>query len=133
MSYLNDLPLPDLRCREGDYDPVDFTLRNTDGTPVDLSSRVVELRLRAYRDPTVLKIYRSDASSPGIQAITINSPTLGAIQFTNPSSPADGGLVLSAERYHGYFAIYEAATPTARPKTVPQARELWIHMLPRFA
>lgn len=133
MTYFSDLPLPDIPVREGDADPIDFTLRQADGvTPVDLSNRIVELRLRAFRGDQAIKIYRSDSSTLGPTAIVITSPTLGAIQFTNPTSPTSDGLLASGERYRGYFAIYENSTPYVRPKTVPQPRDFWIEMLARL-
>lgn len=127
MTYFSTLPLPDLTLREGDADPRDFVLKQQDGvTPVDLTSRIVEFRLRAFRGDQTVRVYRSDGTGP---AITVTSPSGGAIQFTNPTTT---GLLASAERYRGYFAIYEAATPTTRPKTVPQPRDFWLAMLPRL-
>ena len=133
MSYFSTLPLPDLVIREGDADARDFTLKQSDGvTPVDLTNRVVELRLRGFRDSQIAKAFRSD-TTPGTPAIFITSPTTGGLRFTNPTTPSSAGLQAVAGRYCGYFAIYEAATPTVNPKTVPQPRDFWISMLARIA
>lgn len=128
MTYFSDLPLPDLTIREGDCDPRDFVLRQGDGiTPVDLTSRVVELRLRPYRGTQSVLTYRTNASSP---ALYVTSPTGGAVRLVPPAVAFDA----DAERYRGYFAIYEAAdTLYASPKTVPQPRDLWIEILPKVS
>ena len=133
MTYFSDLPLPDLTVREGDADPIDFTLKQADGTtPVNLTGCIVELRLRAVLGDQTTLIFRTDASTLGPTAILITSPTLGGIQFTNPTSPASAGLLALSERYRGYFAIYENAAPVTFPKTVPQPRDFWVAMLPRL-
>jgi hypothetical protein len=134
MTYFSDLPLPDLTVREGDADPIDFTLKQADGTtPVNLTGRIVELRLRALRGEQTTLIFRTDATTLGPLAIVITTPTLGGIQFTNPTSPPSAGLLALSERYRGYFAIYETLTPVTLPKTIPQPRDFWVAMLPRLA
>lgn len=127
MTYFSDLPLPDLTLREGDVDPVDFTLKQQDNvTPVDLTGKIVELRLRAFRGEQAAKTFSSSGSTP---AILVSSPTLGAIRFTQPTTPASSVLLAADDRYRGYFAIYDS--PTSGPKTVPQPRDFWVAMLPK--
>lgn len=127
MTYLSDLPLPDVTVREGDTDPMDFTLTQADGTtPIDLSSgRIVELRLRRLRGDQTAQVYRSDNGT----GIGITTPAAGKVRF----SPTAATWLAAAERYRGYFAIYETATPTTNPKTVPQPRDLHIAVLAALA
>lgn len=128
MTYFSDLPLPDITIREGDTDPRDFVLRQGDGiTPVNLTSCVVELRLRAYRGSQTAISWFTDATTP---CLYITSPTGGAVRLIPPVT----GFDADAERYRGYFAIYTTAdTQHASPKTVPQPRDLWIEILPKVS
>lgn len=124
-AYFRDVPLPDVVVHEGDTDPLYVTLTQADGvTPVDLSGRIVEFRLRAYRGDQTALTFRSDGT--GTPPIAIISPaTTGVVRIT----PTATSFVATAEFYRGYFSLFATATPSTLPQIVPQGRDFWIQVL----
>ena len=123
MSYYGtvlDLPSPDLAIREGDVDPVTFTLRNADGTPVDLSGKTVKITLRPLRGVQTNLVYDSAID---VSRLAIVSPTAGTVRLL----PAATSFTAISGPYHGYFSVLSGGV---NPQTVPQDREIWIAILP---
>lgn len=120
FGLVTDLPVPDLGVREGDVDPLVFTLKNADGTAVNLSGKTVALSLRPYRG-TQTTVTVNTVDDPSRLAIV--SASEGIVRYVPLASSFKAGQ----GPYHGYFQVYTVA---GSPQTVPQDREIWIGVLP---
>jgi len=124
-GYIRALPQADIVIREGDTDPIDWTITQGDGvTPVDLTSvTAVILRLRALRGSQAPLAYYSSTPA-SLPPIRVTTPTLGAIQIVPGTSMA---FTAAAESYRGYFDLIVGGS-----RSVPQERDIWIDVLPRI-
>ena len=119
LGFVLDTPLPDVTVREGDVDPMVFTLTQADGSAIDLSGKVVKIRLKPSRGAQVTVQYATDDPSP---KLVVTDPARGVVRLT-PEATTFSSLL---EPYRAYFLIGTG------PQTVPQERDLWIAVLPKF-